>query len=262
MNSVSDIYDALHAFENKQKKGAYPVHKHLRSSNKNDGLIDWLIQNLDFRPRENILDAGCGVGHTLFALAKEKEITGRGISISKKEIEHANTCLKNQGENCELTFEVRDFHDLTEGCYDKVIAIESLKHARDVKKVISNFSKVLKTDGRLIIADDFIIRNDDEAERHKLLWNAPAFLPLPELVKIISGYGFEIRSYDLTAQTPVRSPIYLSFLLGSVALLRSFSRNRSRVNLDTYSGALLLEKLYKSKKVQYCVVVATKPGNG
>ena len=55
-----------------------------------------------------------------------------------------------------------NFDALLEEKFDKMIAIESLKHSLNIETTLNNLIASLKPNGILVIADDFLIKNSGE----------------------------------------------------------------------------------------------------
>jgi 2-polyprenyl-3-methyl-5-hydroxy-6-metoxy-1,4-benzoquinol methylase len=100
------------------------------------------------------LDAGCGVGFGSLLFAKNEAQKVSGISVSDLEIERANR-NKNKYHFDNVDFEVCTFEDVASSRYDLIFCIESLKHALDFDNAFNVLLKGLKTNGKLIIVDDF-----------------------------------------------------------------------------------------------------------
>ncbi len=259
MNSIPDIYDHLFSFESKRKKlSHYPVHKKLSNGDQfDDPLINLMFEKIKFRDNEKILDAGCGTGDTLFQIVEKHSIQGIGISLSSKEIEFAEK-LANANKLANLRFKVYDFQQPIEGSFDKILAIESLKHASNIDQVISNFHKALKKEGQIFIADDFLMHDSIKVERHKLLWNASGFMKFGELEEKLKTLNYNLRAYDLTSHVRCRSNLMIEAFKVFINILKPIASKNLKVNLETYYGALLLEQLYNENTVEYKVIIATK----
>ena len=259
MISTQKIYDLLFDFESKRGTSHYPIHKTLEVQGKQQKVLDIVLNEVAFASGEHILDAGCGTGHTLFELAKMKNIFGMGISISEKEIAFANSLAKKENLLAKLSFKVQTFEFGIEEIYDKIIALESIKHSKNPASVIKNFCQVLNENGTLIIADDFIDAQSKLIEKHQQLWNAPGFSDLKATLEAIKQNGnFQIREIDLTPFVQKRSRIKLELWRLLLVLCQKITFGNWRSYCDIYLGAILLELLYKKKKVSYFLIIATK----
>jgi SAM-dependent methyltransferase len=116
-----------------------------------------------------ILDAGCGVGGTMFSLlpsldTKQKAFRYRGISLSGAEVHFAqgladyhglDSRKSNNKTSNSIVFEQGNYDSkLPPRVYDAVVAIESLSSSPDLEKSLANFIQSLKNEGILLIVDD------------------------------------------------------------------------------------------------------------
>ena len=153
----------------------------------------------------HLIDLGCGVGGTATFLASELGINVTGISISETQIEIA----KSRSLNTPLTQHVRflctDFDNLHKlGKADALCAIESFVHARDAHSFFAQAVNALKSNGRLIICDDFLGENISTAgsrcvARFKKGWQLNSLHTVKEVERIAIQHGFRlIESHSLS----------------------------------------------------------------
>lgn len=262
MKELSSIYSSLFRYESKLNRGSYPIHKRLKFKH-DQNLLDFIMDKVQFKAGENILDAGCGTGHTLFYLSKKHQILGTGISISKDEIEFAKreTARLQLAQN--LHFQLMSYDEQLPGLYDKIFCIESLKHSNNIKGTVDNLLNSLLKDGTLIIVDDFLLKKTNNTDRHRKLWASPGFGTLKQLKDVIDDIGhFDIEAYELTEQVPTRPLPQILFTQTMVTVAAIFSFKHLKRNLKTYKGALLLEKLYNEKIATYWILIIKRKDNG
>jgi len=259
MTSTQRIYDLLFDFESKKGNSHYPIHKTLNVRGKQKKVLDIILNEVAFVSDEHILDAGCGTGHTLFELTKMKNIRGMGISLSEKEIAFANSLAKKEILLNKLSFNVKNFEIGIEEIFDKIIAIESIKHSKNPTLVIRNLCQALSEKGSLIIADDFTDTHSKLIEKHQQLWNAPGFSDLKATLEAIQQNGkFQIKEIDLSPYVQKRSLIKLELWRFLLIFCQKITFGHWRSYCDIYLGAILLELLYAKKKVSYFLIIATK----
>lgn len=104
---------------------------------------------------EKILDVGCGTGKVSIYLAK-KHASVTGIDFSKEMINHAKDEAKKS--NVKIEFKVLDVKELEKlkGKYDTILISLLLPHLKtriELLNLFKNINKLLKTKGRLIIAE-------------------------------------------------------------------------------------------------------------
>lgn len=97
-----------------------------------------------------VLDAGCGEGYLSRILAEKGAIV-RGVDSSTKLIEAAR--VQNIDNTLPISFDIANVEDLpyTSEMFDLVICNHLLNDLYDPSKPIREFSRVLRTGGRLII---------------------------------------------------------------------------------------------------------------
>lgn len=260
MIAIDKIYDQLFNYESQTKKIYYPIHKQINFKNPKHDLVDWMMDRVVFVENEFILDAGCGTGNTLFRLALEKGVKGLGVSLSNNEIFFANSLLKDLHLNGSLRFETSNYDVQRKEKFDKIIAIESLKHSEDIQQSIDNFLRMTKSEGSIIIADDFLIKSSKVASEQIRLWNAPSFITLDSFLSSLKNNTkvASIKTYDFTSEIKDRSKFILGFLIAFIFIFQWCFYGNTRLKVDTYYGGLLLEWLYKTKNASYNTIIITK----
>lgn len=160
-----------------------------------------ILQVIKASPKEaalNIVDLGCGVGSSLFYLAKKLPQTTAyyGVSISATQIDIAK---KETAKRAEQGEKIQQFHFLeadfsnlptTLPQFDVAFSIEAFAHAPIAKDYFQQVAKSLKKGGKLILIDDFL---NDEIDFDNLN---------PKAQKAIADfkYGWMVESL-LTHQT-------------------------------------------------------------
>ncbi len=129
-----------------------------------------------------ILDAGCGTGASIEFLKEFGDV--QGIDISPKAIAF---CQKKGLKNVSIG----DIRDLPFGKneFDLVIGLDVLEHVNENKKAVSEFNRILKRNGFLLLtvpAFDFLWTGRDEYMMHKKRFSRP------ELQKLLEKSGFKV----------------------------------------------------------------------
>ncbi len=257
MAEAKNIYDSLIKFESRKHRGIpYPVHKKLKQPLGSGTLLDWLITCIPFKKDDNILDAGCGTGYTLFYLHNLFHIRGRGISISSNEIDYARIYARENGLEKYIQFELDSFTTHRLGNYTKILCIESLKHSAALEQTIDNLLYNLSPGGTMVIIDDFIKHNNRHIDKQKRLWDSPAFDYIERYTdEINKKKSVNIRIIDLTEFVPVRSVWKINLLLVLSTIYNGMSLGKGIRNVNTYRGGLILEKLYARNKIDYRAII-------
>lgn len=148
-------------------------------------LIQLLLDISTVKPNSTILDVGCGIGGTSRYLASNHGCTVTGITISTKQVEIANRLTQEAIDSSSSsdkqdsdgffklgTGKVRfieldaekmgDFFAGQHGTFDAVWISEALSHFPNKPLFFDNVKRVLKTGGKLALADWFKAGDLDE----------------------------------------------------------------------------------------------------
>ncbi|MGB7182975.1 MAG: methyltransferase domain-containing protein [Burkholderiaceae bacterium] len=122
-----------------------------------NGIIDQYLSQLIRRSPNRVLELGCGTGLVSRLLAKTDGFDGQIVAtdLSPGLIERASNLVASDGLsdiiNC-LAGDARDIA-LPENSFDAVIAHTLVSHVPDVDAVFATVSRLLKSDGVVIICD-------------------------------------------------------------------------------------------------------------
>ena len=154
-----------------------------------------------------VLDAGCGVGGSSIFLAKKFGCKVVGITLSKKQAEQAIRNAERNGVESNTEFLVMDFENMTfpDKTFDVVWTIESICHASNKKKFIEGVNRILKPNGRLIIAESFAVKKDYEDKEKGIMqkwlsgWGINFLETVENFKKYLANTGFQKISFlDIT----------------------------------------------------------------
>jgi ubiquinone/menaquinone biosynthesis C-methylase UbiE len=119
-------------------------------------LLEDLNNALDIKGGENLLDAGCGPGLVIEKILEEnarREISITGLDINRTMIRQAHRKCRNSPN---VKLQVADLNkslEFPDGTFDKVICSNTLYALDEPQAVISEFHRVLKPGGALIVAN-------------------------------------------------------------------------------------------------------------
>ena len=114
------------------------------------------FHELKLKPGSVVLDAGCGSGRHLRALAKLPDLKLVGIDCNAKDAADALIGLKNMPDALSYDYRVEtaDINALPfdNAAFDCVICSEVLEHIPEHEKALSELVRVLKPQGHLVVS--------------------------------------------------------------------------------------------------------------
>lgn len=154
-------------------------------------VVQQVIDSLDVKPGQQILDLGCGNGWATRILAK----LGPGVQsvgvdvapgmIARAEALHSYT-IRARYER--MPFESLDFKD---GHFDRVFSMEALYYATDLEQALTETARVLKSGGEADVVVDFYAESDVTAR-----WPELVGIPMQRLSEAEWKAAFERASFD------------------------------------------------------------------
>lgn len=239
-------------------------HEALLNSNK------VLADLAEIKQVEVVLDAGCGVGGSSLWLGMQRHCFVTGISLSEKQVVKANQFAKEAGVANRVKFEQKDFCNTgyPPESFDVVWAIESVCHAKNKSAFLQEAFRVLKENGRLVMADFFKAENlkgkdAEDVQKWAHGWAIDDFATIENFQQQLLNAGFRnIEIHNASkAIWPSAKRLYRSYFIGKPAaviyrlLKRGNVTSLGKNNVDT---AYLQYKTLKKGLWKYCLVKVVK----
>ena len=175
-------------------------------SNSNRVLAD----TVGIMPGERVLDAGCGVGGSSLWLAANREVTTTGVALGLDQVVLARREAERRRLTGKCKFLVADFQCLPfpDRCFDVVWAQESLCHSSAKSVFFKEAYRVLRRDGRIIVAD-FFLRSQNIGPSNRVVlkewldgWKIPSLWTAAQHSNAARSAGFSCISVkDVTRCT-------------------------------------------------------------
>ncbi len=168
----------------------------------NEVLADWA----NVVDATKVLDAGCGLGNTSIWLAENRNSKVTGITLVQKQVDTANKLAKKQNVK-NVDFLVADYLQtpFDDNSFDVVWACEALCHATDKSLFYKEAFRILRSGGRLVIAENLRPTRPMIDEKEKFLheifdaWAIPDLDTLDEHKSHANKAGFiNFQSKDVT----------------------------------------------------------------
>lgn len=226
-------------------------------------LHDLLLDRVPAMRGARVLDAGCGLGGTMLMLAKAREATCVGLTLSQLQASAANTAAERAGLSMHVQALVRSYDNPPPGPFDLIIAIESLAHSSDPVASVRGLASVLAPAGVFVIVDDMPEASAEslpDLSVFKRGWQCPVLLSESAYLEVLttSGLRIDVRE-DLTNDCRPRTLSRIAQLMWLNRLTRRLAWSRALEHvMDSHEGGLALERLLRGGHVRYRMLIACK----
>jgi len=226
-------------------------------------IHDLLLDALPVATFGHVLDAGCGMGGTMIALAAKSSAAFSGLTLSPHQAEIGRRAIARADLEDRIDIRVQSYDEPADRVFDAAIAIESLAHSAAPGKSLRAIAARIAPGGWLAIVDDMpegAARGTADLATFQAGWRLPALWGAAEISAALRENGLTIvADHDLTSELRPRTPAQIARLERLNRALRAIAPTRGlRQLLDSYGGGLALERLYRHGLMTYRLLVARK----
>jgi len=229
-----------------------------------------LARHVEITDKDEVLDAGCGYGGSSIWLAKNIGCKVTGLNIVPFQINRARQFVQKQGLEDLVSFRKEDFArtSFPDASFDVVWGLESIVHAQNKLEVMTEFSRLLRPNGRLVIAE-YTLREVPplSKQEHDFIqpwlegWTMPSLCTVSEYKKLLEISGFaNIEKHDVTPNVMpslkrLEHWLYLGLPIGRLFhILGIFSKT----HLDNIEGVKTQMVSLKKGYWHYTILTARK----
>ena len=120
-----------------------------------------ILQRLEAKPGQRILEIGCGWGGFAEVAAQEAGVEVLGVTLSPSQLAYAQERMRRAGLDGQVTLELRDYRDLDGERFDHIVSIEMFEAVgeRWWPTYFASLERLLKPGGRAVV-QSITIRDD------------------------------------------------------------------------------------------------------
>jgi cyclopropane-fatty-acyl-phospholipid synthase len=161
----------------------------------------YILKKLQLEKNMNLLDIGCGWGTLLIEAAKQFNVTGMGITLSKEQYKHAKEQAKKEGVADNITFSLINFQDLfnKKKKFDRIVSVGMFEHVG--KENYSTYFRLideLLVDGGISVLHT-ISKQTEEANDEwidKYIFPGGYLPSIREIVSYFPNYNLRLLDYE------------------------------------------------------------------
>lgn len=222
-----------------------------------------LLEQLPGLDRPRVLDAGCGLGGTMLALARAVGATCVGITLSPSQAAAANAVARHERLADQVRASVCSYDTPPAGPFELIVAIESLAHSQQPSASVKALARVLAPGGRLVVVDDMPeadARAVPDLARFKRGWQCPVLWSRDEYAAAFTAESLVLeRELDLSGACRPRGALTIAVLMVLNRVVRAVPWRALQQVMDSHDGGLALERLTRRNQVRYRLLVARRP---
>ncbi|MBK1972634.1 class I SAM-dependent methyltransferase [Campylobacter sp. TTU-622] len=158
--------------------------------------IEHTLKKLNLKPKEKLLDIGCGWGWLSIIAAQKYDVEVIGITISKEQYQKAKERVKELGLENQIEIRLQNYQDLEYNNYfDKVVSVGMFEHVgkKNLDLYFTKVKQVLKPGGLFLLHSILsMFEGKTNAWIDKYIFPGGYLPSLREVISIMSEWDFHL----------------------------------------------------------------------
>ncbi len=111
-----------------------------------------IAAKLDLKPRQRVLDIGCGWGGMALYLAAKADVDVLGVTLSQSQLDFARLEARKRGLDGRVRFELMDYRNV-QGPFDRIVSVGMFEHVgvQCFGEYFGAINRLLKDDGVALV---------------------------------------------------------------------------------------------------------------
>ena len=205
------LYDLFLDKKHRQYSCAYWKNRNETLEEAQQNKIDHITKKLGIKSGQRVLDVGCGWGGLAIEIARKTGSEVLGISLSKNQVNYAQSKAKELNLDNQVKFEIMDYRNL-KGKFDRIVSVGAFEHfGRKFYKVFFNkMNEVMKDDGKFLLHTIGVVDQPSPPNKFINKYIFPGGIcptlsqiitPLEKTGLIVNDIETLIRHYDKTLES-------------------------------------------------------------
>ncbi|MHB8177117.1 MAG: class I SAM-dependent methyltransferase [Vulcanimicrobiaceae bacterium] len=165
--------------------------------------IDYILRKLQLRSGERLLDIGCGWGTLVIRAAKLYGARACGVTLSRRQYEHAQQAIAQAGVADLAAVELRDYRELGDASFDKIASVGMFEHVgrSHLPEYFAGVYRLLRSGGLFMnhgISDQSPGRHGGKSAGfvERFVFPDGELVAVSDALMIAERAGFEVRDVE------------------------------------------------------------------
>jgi cyclopropane-fatty-acyl-phospholipid synthase len=163
-----------------------------------------ILRKLQLEPGMKLLDIGSGWGYLLVTAAKQYQVRGLGVTLSREQVAYAQALAKREGVDKLVEFKLLNYQDLPKsGGFDRVVSVGFFEHVGrgNLRDYFKQVAQQLKPGGISVLHSiSHQVESPSDPWIDKYIFPGGYLPSVRETTALLPEYGFQLFDYENLGQ--------------------------------------------------------------